>query len=378
MQSTNNTITTNCVHHKQVPNINSLVLQNRSLNGSFNSVEDLLWDDTLDLLLNLDSRDFYHPNACSSSDLDLLDRVPIPRLHDDRIKATNKIGSYKESGGAKVDRVSTVQDNLDSKGFYHSNACSSSEFDLLDKGPISRFHDDRIKASNKIGSYKESGGAKVDSDSTVQKKKLMPMKKKTFPLKLSTILSMSELSHIICWSPHGRAFKVFNPEKLESEVLPKFFKTSRMSSFRKQLSLWGFTRIYSGPDIGSYYHAFFLRGTPQFLNKIKYKKVKGVGKRRRPNPKIGPDFYSMPPLPQSMPEEVTSTPLVRQVTGMLPMLSISSVPEQVTSIPRMLPISSGTELVSDDSEPEPDLTLLRTAQNFSLRQIFEEDCIVAV
>eukprot|EP00815_Leptocylindrus_aporus_P007758 CAMPEP_0116061276 /NCGR_PEP_ID=MMETSP0322-20121206/6983_1 /TAXON_ID=163516 /ORGANISM="Leptocylindrus danicus var. apora, Strain B651" /LENGTH=378 /DNA_ID=CAMNT_0003546193 /DNA_START=160 /DNA_END=1296 /DNA_ORIENTATION=- len=378
MQSTNNTITTNCVHRKQAPNINSLVLQNRSLNGSFNSVEDLLWDDTLDLLLNLDSRDFYHPNACSSGDLDLLDRVPISRLHDDRIKATNKIGSYKESGGAKVDRVSTVQNNLDSKGFYHPNACSSSDLDLFDRVPISRLHDDHIKATNKIGSYKESGDAKVDSVSTVQKKKLMPMKKNSFPLKLTAILSMPELSHIICWSPHGRAFKVLNPEKLESEVLPKFFKTRKMSSFRKQLSLWGFTRIYSGPDIGSYYHAFFLRGTPQFLNKVKYQKVKGVGKRRRPNPKNGPDFYSMPPLPHIMPEEVTSIPLMRQVTGMLPMLPISSVPEEVTSIPRMLPISSGTELVSDDSEPEPDLTLLRTAQNFSLRQIFEEDCIVAV
>jgi len=341
MQSTNNTITTNSIHRKLPPNRNSLVLQNLSLNGSFNSVEDLLWDDTLDLLLNLDSKDFYQPNACFSSEFDLLDKVPPSRLHDDRIKATNKIGSYQESGGAEAKSVSTVQ-----------------------------------------------------------KQKLMPMKKKTFPFKLSNILSIFELSPIICWSPHGRAFKVLNPEKLETEVLPKFFKTRKMSSFRKQLSLWGFTRIYSGPDIGCYYHDFFLRGMPQLLNRVKYQKVKGVGKSRRPNPKNGPDFYSKPPLPQIMPkkpsissglEEITSfplvrqvtgmpamLPLVRQVTGMPPMLPISSEPDQVTSIPRTLPISSGIELVSEDSEHETDLTLLRTTQNFSLRQIFEDDCIVAV
>jgi len=55
--------------------------------------------------------------------------------------------------------------------------------------------------------------------------------------------------------PHGRAFHVHLPEKFVVDVMPKYFRHTRLSSFQRQLSLYGFTRLArKGPDRGAYYH----------------------------------------------------------------------------------------------------------------------------
>lgn len=84
-----------------------------------------------------------------------------------------------------------------------------------------------------------------------------------FPEKLHRMLQELEESgnaDIISFFPHGRAFGVHKPEKFVNEVLPKWFKQTRLSSFQRQLNLYGFTRISSGPDAGGYYHELFLKG----------------------------------------------------------------------------------------------------------------------
>jgi len=121
-------------------------------------------------------------------------------------------------------------------------------------------------------------------------------KKKLFPSKLMDILTTDGNESAICWCPHGRAFKVINAKRFEQTVLPRYFKTSLMRSFRKQLSLWGFRRITKGVDAGSYYHECFLRGIPHLLSMIKYSQVKGFGKASIPNPKDEPNFYLYPTL----------------------------------------------------------------------------------
>ena len=75
-----------------------------------------------------------------------------------------------------------------------------------------------------------------------------------FPVKLHRMLSEID-PDVAGWRPHGRAFRVNNPMEFVENVIPKYgFKQSKMTSFNRQLNLYGFSRIVDGPDDGSYYH----------------------------------------------------------------------------------------------------------------------------
>jgi hypothetical protein len=68
-------------------------------------------------------------------------------------------------------------------------------------------------------------------------------KAKKFPHKLHhmiTVLNSEDKSPVI-WLPHGRAFVIIDRERF-MEVLPQFFKTTKMRSFTRQLNLWGFEK----------------------------------------------------------------------------------------------------------------------------------------
>jgi hypothetical protein len=83
-----------------------------------------------------------------------------------------------------------------------------------------------------------------------------------FPVKLYAILAQKEFTDIICWMPHGRAWKVLKPNLFESLVMPLYFEYSNYHSFNRLVNAWSFRRISSGPDRGCYYHELFLRGKP--------------------------------------------------------------------------------------------------------------------
>ncbi len=92
---------------------------------------------------------------------------------------------------------------------------------------------------------------------------------RNFPSNLHAILSDEHYSHIISWMPHGRAWKVHDKALLVSDV-GEVLGISDCSSFKKQLSEWGFRRLYQkGPDYGCYYHESFLRGYPQLVTQMK-------------------------------------------------------------------------------------------------------------
>lgn len=131
--------------------------------------------------------------------------------------------------------------------------------------------------------------------------------RKQFPMKLMTMLSDPLANSIITWCSHGRSFKVTHLAQFECHILPRYFKTNHMRSFRKQLSLWGFKRITKGADAGSYYHESFLRSMPHLLSHLKYQKIKGIGKASRPNPDAEPNFYRLPALPH------TSQSIIQQI-----------------------------------------------------------------
>lgn len=83
-----------------------------------------------------------------------------------------------------------------------------------------------------------------------------------FPWKLHEMLRSTASEgrdNIVSWLPHGTAFKVHNVPDFVSTILPLFFKQTKYKSFQRQLNLWGFERIQTGPEKGAYYHKQFIR-----------------------------------------------------------------------------------------------------------------------
>lgn len=79
-----------------------------------------------------------------------------------------------------------------------------------------------------------------------------------FPAVLHRMMTDAEpqkFSHLVSWQPHGRAFLIHDPKRFVSMILPRYFKHSKLSSFQRQLSLYGFVRLtQDGCDKGAYYH----------------------------------------------------------------------------------------------------------------------------
>jgi len=140
-----------------------------------------------------------------------------------------------------------------------------------------------------------------------------------FPMKLHEMLIASQANHmedIVSWQPHGRCFVVHKPKDFVA-LLPQYFKLSKLPSFQRQLSLYGFQRITQGRDRGGYYHEFFLRDREFLVHSINRIRVKGTRVRARSSPDQEPDFWSMPWV-GSVPEQTPSAVEPRRVSSPLP------------------------------------------------------------
>jgi len=117
-----------------------------------------------------------------------------------------------------------------------------------------------------------------------------------FPTKLHVMLTKVEdegLSHIVSWQPHGRCFVVHKPKEFVSEVMPSYFRQSKLTSFQRQLNLYGFSRITTGRDRGGYYHERFLKHKLFLCRNMSRIRIKGTGIKGKASPETEPDFYTM-------------------------------------------------------------------------------------
>ncbi|KAL9187448.1 hypothetical protein ACHAXT_001551 [Thalassiosira profunda] len=122
-----------------------------------------------------------------------------------------------------------------------------------------------------------------------------------FPEKLMNMLDIESVRRpsIVSWLPHGRAFLVRRPKEFSGEVMGDHFKQSKLTSFQRQLNLYGFRRITRGTDAGAYYHELFLRGRPKLSQRMQRMKVKGTGHKQPTDASTEPNFYAMPPLAEA-------------------------------------------------------------------------------
>lgn len=120
-----------------------------------------------------------------------------------------------------------------------------------------------------------------------------------FPEKLHRMLDEAEKdgkTDVVSFYSHGRAFTVHDMDRFTEEIMPKYFKQTKWNSFARQLNLYGFIRITSGPDAGGYYHELFLKGRPNLcvhMRRVGVPKGEDRRKLRSKNTSMDPDFYSM-------------------------------------------------------------------------------------
>lgn len=95
-----------------------------------------------------------------------------------------------------------------------------------------------------------------------------------FPRKLFELIE-TEPNSLIEWSDHGACFFIRDVDEFCAVVLPKYFRHTKLTSFQRQLNLYGFRRITKGPDSGGYYHPTFLRHQPNAIDSIKRMVRKG-------------------------------------------------------------------------------------------------------
>ena len=124
--------------------------------------------------------------------------------------------------------------------------------------------------------------------------------KQAFPVKLYRMLERAERNgqeDIISFIDDGKAFAIHKPRAFETDIMPSYFNSHRMSSFQRQLNIYvshfasieldesrrnsrpnlsilsnrlqGFERINDGIQKGAYRHKYFIKGKKNLLEKIK-------------------------------------------------------------------------------------------------------------
>jgi hypothetical protein len=88
-------------------------------------------------------------------------------------------------------------------------------------------------------------------------------------------------------------------------ILYRYFRQTKLTSFQRQLNLYGFRRITQGADSGAYYHPLFLQGRPSLGQRMVRQKVKGTGHKQPSDASSEPNFYIMPPVEPEYPVHTT-------------------------------------------------------------------------
>ena len=111
----------------------------------------------------------------------------------------------------------------------------------------------------------------LDLNSSDQENEGLGSSEHIFPWKLHLMLEEAEANNfqsIVSWVQDGTAFKVHNTTEFLTHVMPRYFDQSKFESFRRQLNLYGFSRITRGENRGVYFHKSFVKSDRALCKEI--------------------------------------------------------------------------------------------------------------
>lgn len=246
--------------------------------------------------------------------------------HQEQQKAFNVSGLFKAEGSPVIIGQPTVEPLLPATSQYHNQDSSGPALLFSPEPPPGRtaLNDDlsheiltgtNEEALDTLGKtclqrrekkipYFDASTLEDPNPIIVANKRARGGVSEPFPEKLYRMLTDAAIQgheDILSFHPHGRSFGIHNPERFAKIVMPQYFRQSRLSSFHRQLNLYGFARINTGPDAGGYYHELFLRGRPFLGAHVQRVGVPQAGVPRRRgvkahNASVDPDFYSFPDI----------------------------------------------------------------------------------
>ena len=101
-----------------------------------------------------------------------------------------------------------------------------------------------------------------------------------FPEKLYRLLvetAENKLDHIVSFTPSGRAFSIHDPDAFMDEIVPRYFTLSSLTSFKRQLHLYDFSRAIEGNLTDVPMHPHFIQGRQELLDTVKRVALKKSG-----------------------------------------------------------------------------------------------------
>lgn len=78
-----------------------------------------------------------------------------------------------------------------------------------------------------------------------------------------------ECDEILCWTSNGRAFEIRDMERMMEDVLPKYFKHCKYTSFQRQLNYFNFKKwTKSKAVVCTFSNEYFVRDQPALALRI--------------------------------------------------------------------------------------------------------------
>jgi len=202
--------------------------------------------------------------------------APAPIVQQQRQPVYRDLQTIQQTDPSQLLAAALIAGNVHNFNMTASSANASPEQNFA--AQLSSSTTSAAEASNDNGASTSDPGQQLatTSDSEAAAAAAVRVGKRTyrhesFPEKVHRMLEETEENNrddIVSYTADGRAFEIHQPEVFEPEILGHYFRHSRLTSFRRQLSMYGFARVRDGPDAGAYMHELFVRGRPELCKNM--------------------------------------------------------------------------------------------------------------
>eukprot|EP01083_Nonionella_stella_P065429 171423_1 len=206
----------------------------------------------------------------------------------------------------------------------------------------------------------------------------------SFPLTLMEILDNEDISDIISWLPHSKGFVILDKDRFANEILPRYFKVAKFSSFNRRMKRWKFNLQRTSRHETSYSHPQFIRHKISDCLKMRPLPQNVVNTKKMRNPTVferKPDgmmkqaqHARLQPFPSSSFVTPTS-PLIQNLQGPYSQNVILIESDKTAPLPYSFMSTNGINHEENMFQPDMeglDTTLLRNYYNHYLLETYTQ------